>query len=235
MSRIVLVRHGQASWGKRAYDKLSDLGREQARIVGAELATRDLAPTLVVSGTMERQRDTATGLVEAAGWDLTPQTRPGWDEYDHASILTAYKPAYRSMTLLKADMARTLRPRAAFDEMYAVATQRWVAGENDADYGEPFAAFGERVLGGLGEVADELGPGETAVVVSSAGAISWVAASLLDGGAPTWTALQRVLANASLTTVSVGAGDGGAARRPVLRTFNDTTHLERVPDLLTTR
>lgn len=229
MSRIILVRHGQASWGKKDYDKLSDLGHEQAAVVGRELEDRGIVPTRVISGSMRRQRDTATDLVAATGWGLEVTTDSAWDEYGHAAILTAYKPAYRSLTLMKADLARTLRPHRAFDEMYAVATERWVAGEHAADYDEPFAVFGERVLSALSQVVENLGRGETVVVVSSAGAISWVSAALLGGGAPVWTQLQRVIANASLTTLSVGSTG------PTLRSFNDTSHLERIPDLLTIR
>ncbi len=229
MSRIILVRHGQASWGKKDYDKLSDLGHEQARAVGRELAERGVEAARVVSGGMQRQHDTAVELVGEAGWSTEVETDNAWDEYAHTAILTAYKPAYRSMALMKADLARTLRPYRAFDEMYAVATERWVAGGHEDDYDEPFSAFGERVLGGLKSLSENVGRGETAVVVSSAGAISWVAASLLGGGAPVWTSLQRVIANGSLTTLSIGATE------PALRTFNDTSHLERVPDLLTTR
>jgi len=229
MSRIILVRHGQASWGKKDYDRLSDLGHEQAGVVGRELAERGIVPTRVISGAMRRQRDTAADLVAGADWEVELSVDSAWNEYGHAAILTAYKPAYRSLTLMKADLARTLRPHRAFDEMYAVATERWVAGEHAADYDEPFADFGDRVLSGLLPVVENLGRGETVVVVSSAGAISWVAASLLGGGAPVWTSLQRVIANASLTTLSVGATG------PTVRTFNDTSHLERTPDLLTTR
>ena len=96
-------------------------------------------------------------------------------------------------------------------------------------YDEPFEAFGRRVLAGLEAVAEDLGRTETAVVVSSAGAISWVTASALDGGAPVWTRLQRVIANASVTTLTVGASG------PTLRTFNDTSHFDQHPDLLTLR
>ncbi|WP_404385810.1 histidine phosphatase family protein [Knoellia locipacati] len=229
MSRIILVRHGQASWGKKDYDKLSDLGHEQSRAVGRELAERGVEAARVVCGSMQRQHDTAVELVGEAGWSTEVETDGAWDEYAHSAILTAYKPAYRSMALMKADLARTLRPYRAFDEMYAVATERWVAGGHEDDYDEPFSAFGERVLAGLKSLSENVGRGETAVVVSSAGAISWVAASLLGGGAPVWTSLQRVIANGSLTTLSIGATG------PILRTFNDTSHLERVPDLLTTR
>ena len=229
MSRIILVRHGQASFGKKEYDRLSDLGREQAAHVGRELAARGVRPSRIITGSMSRQVDTATTLAEAAGWSVPMVTEGAWDEYAHGQILTAYKPAYRSMTVMKADLARTLRPMRAFDEMYAVAMDRWVAGTHAAEYDEPFEAFGERVLDGLRSVAEDLGRTETAVVVSSAGAISWACASALEGGPPVWMRLQRVIANASVTTLTVGASG------PVLRTFNDTSHFDLHPDLLTTR
>ena len=229
MSRIILVRHGQASFGKKEYDRLSVLGRTQAGHVGRALADRGIQPSRIVSGSMHRQVDTAAALGEAAGWSVPTVTDGAWDEYAHGPILTAYKPAYRSMTVMKADLARTLRPMRAFDEMYAVAMDRWVAGAHASDYDEPFDAFGSRVLGGLRSLAEDLGRAETAVVVSSAGAISWATASALDGGAPVWTRLQRVIANASVTTLTIG-GTG-----PALRTFNDTSHFDQHPDLLTLR
>lgn len=229
MSRIILVRHGQASFGKKDYDRLSSLGRTQASHVGRALAERGVQPSRVLSGAMHRQVDTAVAMSEAAGWTVPRLTDSAWDEYAHRPILTAYKPAYRSMTVMKADLARTLRPLRAFDEMYAVAMDRWVTGDHAADYDEPFEAFGRRVLTGLEAVAEDLGRTETVVVVSSAGAISWATASALDGGAPVWTRLQRVIANASITTLTVGLGG------PTLRTFNDTSHFDHHPELLTLR
>ena len=38
MSVLLLVRHGQASWGSADYDVLSDLGHEQSRLLGKHLA-----------------------------------------------------------------------------------------------------------------------------------------------------------------------------------------------------
>ena len=34
MSVLLLVRHGQASWGSADYDVLSDRGHEQSRLLG---------------------------------------------------------------------------------------------------------------------------------------------------------------------------------------------------------
>ncbi len=230
MSRILLVRHGQASWGKKDYDVLSDLGTRQATIAGESLRDRGVHPDVVVVGALRRQQLTATGLIEAAGWDINAEIDPGWDEYDHMAIITAHKPAYRSMTVMRADLARTFRPYRAFMLMFEKAMVRWAEGEHDTDYPEPFTTFSHRVEEGLERVMSRLGPSETAVVCSSAGAITWALTTVLDGDLELWGRLQRVMVNGSVSTVTVDTAG------PLLLTFNDHSHLETAgPGLITSR
>ena len=47
MSRILLVRHGQASFGADDYDDLSPTGHEQSRVLGAALSAT-LAGSIIV-------------------------------------------------------------------------------------------------------------------------------------------------------------------------------------------
>ncbi len=230
MSRILLVRHGQASWGKKDYDVLTDLGLQQAQITGEALRDRGIAPDVVVVGALRRQQLTATALVEAAGWDVHPEIDPGWDEYDHTAIITGHKPAYRSMTLMKADLARTFRPYRAFMLMFEKAMVRWAEGEHDEDYPEPFTAFCNRVEDAFERVMSRLGPNQTAVVCSSAGAITWALTTVLDGDPYLWGRLQRVMMNTSISTVTVETAG------PLMLTFNEHTHLEAVgPGVVTSR
>ena len=56
MSVLLLVRHGQASFGAADYDQLSSLGEEQSRLLGASLAARGVRPDLVLRGSMKRAR-----------------------------------------------------------------------------------------------------------------------------------------------------------------------------------
>ncbi|MEI2821408.1 MAG: histidine phosphatase family protein [Marmoricola sp.] len=74
MGQVILVRHGQASWGAADYDVLSPLGETQATAVGRAL--KDVQPTVVVHGEMKRQADTARLAVEAAGWAIQDPTEP---------------------------------------------------------------------------------------------------------------------------------------------------------------
>ncbi len=63
-------------------------------------------------------------------------------------------------------------------------------------------------------------PGETAVVFTSGGPVSWVAAVPARGAAGVWTQLNPVTVNASVTKVVVGR------RGTTLVSFNDHGHLE---------
>ena len=207
MSRLILVRHGQASWGASDYDVLSDLGRAQGRAVGAALAAAGHRPDRVVTGSLRRQRDTADELLAEASWgDVERVQDAGWDEYDHSVVEGGDAPS-------------SVRE----------ALWQWASGAGDTAYAESFATFTARVTGALERVVERAEPRSTTVVVASGGSIGWAVTHLLGGDATVWTRLHIVLANGSLTHVSVGSAG------PLLRTFNAQTHLEAEPGLLTLR
>jgi broad specificity phosphatase PhoE len=97
---------------------------------------------------------------------------------------------------------------------------RWASGRHDDDYRESFPAFQERVRSALDRVLDGVGPQQTAIVFTSGGPVSWVAATLADGGVPAWTRLSKVVVNSSVTKVL------GGRRGTNLISFNDHAHLE---------
>jgi len=200
---VLLVRHGQASFGADDYDVLSELGREQARVVGREIARRGLRDPVLVCGTLRRQRDTALelGLGE-------PHVDGRWDEYDHMGLLERYPSGTPTDTSSR-----------GVQDLLDAALLAWVrdqAGGWDAFSGGAAAAL---------EAASV--PGRDAVVVTSGGIIAAVAARLLSGGPETVVALNRVSANAAVSTVVVGRS--GAS----LVSYNDHAHLDRA--LLTYR
>src|SRR5882757_1587950 len=126
MAVIYLIRHAQASFGARDYDKLSEQGERQAVVLGKALAARGVRPDLVVTGSMSRHLRTAQLALEAAGLDDRAEVDPGFDEFDHEQVIFAHKPAYRRRTVMLADLARTGNPQRAFQEMFGAATERWM-------------------------------------------------------------------------------------------------------------
>ena len=217
MSRILLVRHGQASWGAEDYDQLSSLGESQARTLGAALAAQGVTPAVLFSGAMKRHQQTALGVCEGAGWELPVTTDEGWNEFDHLQVLARH-PAPEGVDIM-AD------PRT-FQTWFEAATLRWTGGEHD-DYDESFAHFCERVGAALDRAIGVLDPRGTAVVFTSGGPIAWAAATRLDGGAHLWLRLNQVTINASVTSFVVGS------RGATLLAFNEHTHLS--PDHQTYR
>ena len=91
-TRVLLVRHGQASFGKRTYDALSDVGHTQARVLGEALAARGVEPTCIVSGGLRRHRETAEGIVAGLGQNPDVRIDEGWDEFDFDHVVRIHKP-----------------------------------------------------------------------------------------------------------------------------------------------
>ena len=226
MAKLLLIRHGQASWGADDYDVLSPLGWEQSRLLGESLGVRNVIPDLVLHGTMRRHRETAEATVEQAGWTGAETLEDeGWNEFDHLGMLAAEPMPFGDREPTKAE----------FQSWFETATERWTSGSSDAEYAETFAAFGTRVTEAMARTLDLVGPDGTAVVFTSGGPVSWAAASLLvdSCGEPdpaagrVWASLNRVVVNSSVTKIV--AGRRGAS----LVSFNEHVHLEG--DVLTYR
>ncbi len=219
MGIVLLVRHGQASFGADDYDVLSETGWEQGRRLGTWLAEQGITPSAVVRGDMRRHRETAEAMVEGAGWTgLATRVDPGWDEFDFLPVVDAFP-----------DRPEGELSRREFQALFERATARWTSGDHDG-YPESYADFCGRVRAGLERAAAGRGP---VVVVSSGGPIAVTAADLVDpeadvaGHARLWQRLNTVVVNASVSRVIVG----GTGTR--LLTFNEHAHL--TPGTLTYR
>jgi broad specificity phosphatase PhoE len=207
MPIVLLVRHGQASFGADDYDRLSELGREQAAATGRWLGARGLRRPVAVHGTLRRQRDTAVLALAAAGHDVEPRVDGRWDEYDHIDLVRRYASARG------ADAPRTSRE---FQVVLDAALVAWV--EHGDEGGWP--AFTAAVGSALHELVASLHSGQDAVVFTSAGVIAAVCADLLGTGAAGLVSLNRVAVNGAVTKLA--AGRSGLA----LLTFNEHSHLE---------
>lgn len=205
MGVVILVRHGQASFGADDYDVLSETGWEQGRLLGAWLPR----PSAVVTGGMRRHRETA----EAAGWDASV-VDDGWAEFDHLAVVAA-DPDHPTGEL----------DRRAFQRAFEQATARWTGGGHDSEYAESWPEFRARVAASFERARAQAGPGGTVAVVSSGGPIAAVAAMLVDPEADEasfarlWSRFNTVLVNSSYSRVVVGST---GAR---LLTYNEHPHL----------
>ena len=207
MPVVLLVRHGQASFGTGDYDHLSDLGRRQAATTGRALCERGLRRPVAKHGSLRRQGDTAALALASAGLEIEPEADPRWDEYDHLDLVRRYAAEH------EAPAPRTSRE---FQVLLDAALATWVEHGDEGGW----TAFTDGVAAALRELVAGLQHGQDAVVFTSAGVIAAVCADLLGAGTSAVVAFNRVAVNGAITKLTVG-GSGVS-----LLTFNEHGHLD---------
>ena len=215
MAELVLVRHGQASFGADDYDKLSELGWRQSRWLGEYFAERGATFDCVIRGSLRRHTETLAGIAEGMGRALEGAEDPRLNEYDSHALLSAHlkgKPLPEGGD--RREHFRILR-----EAMYAW-TEGTLAGAPAGYPHEPFADFRGRVLAALGEL--RAGKAKRVLVVSSGGPISTILAEVL--GMP-----LRGVVDLNLQTRNTGITElqAGASRISCV-SFNNVPHLDRL-------
>lgn len=221
MGQLLLVRHGQASFGAADYDVLSETGWEQGRRLGAHLAAAGVRPTLLLRGSMRRHRETLEAMSEGAGWEQPAAEEDArWDEFDHLGVIARFPDLPEDPHGMD---------RREFQALFERATALWTAGEEG--YDESWLDFGARTAAALDDAVARSGSGQTVVVVTSGGVVGLAAAGLLgvsgDALPDTWQRLNTVAVNSGVSRVLVGP------RGTRLLTFNEHEHL--AGELLTYR
>lgn len=220
-SRLVLLRHGQASLGSEDYDRLSESGKAQSALLGRRLAS-ELAPGWQAwSGSLRRHRQTLRALPASADAYIEPALNE-----------------YRVDQLIKhalgqaAELGLAVPPDQAFAdpvaflqtllEWFPAVLEQWQARRLVDPENGSWPDFHQRVLAPVARWKQALAGGRNVVVVSSAGVISTVVAELLGEGLSWQRSLNVSLYNASWTELALSAD--GSWR---LACVNCVAHLER--------
>jgi broad specificity phosphatase PhoE len=193
MTAVYLLRHGQASFGGPDYDVLSEVGEQQAVVLGAELRRREVDVHAVWSGTLRRQLATATGCLAEAGLDLPVREDARWNEYDHLGLVPSGQPV--------GDLVDATRE---FQRGLDAAIEAWITGGHAVGTSGTWAEFSGGIRDALGEAFAGLPKGGAALVFTSAGVISAIAMVLLSAPVAGYLAVNRTMANASITKLVRG-------------------------------
>jgi len=218
MANVLLIRHGQASFGTADYDRLSPLGEEQSRRLGRWLKQSGKTPDLVVVGPLRRHAHTADLCVEAAGVTAPRITIAGLDEFDHEEVLARHRPDLASHDALLAELARHENSHRACQLMFSEAVARWTSNQFDQEYSRSWTAFRGAVMEGVQALAAQ--KARTIWAFTSGGPIAVIVNALV--GAPIADAftLSWPLVNTSTSRVSIGP------QRKSLISYNGWPHLE---------
>ena len=224
MSTLILLRHGQASFGADRYDSLSDRGREQAERVGAHLLEHGRRFDRVWIGPRDRHRLTARHSLGPLGLDWQGEAESTLDEFAEGQQILASAEARRGIQL-RGEGAIRGKDAARY---YAQEIDAWARGQVDISGVSSPGAFRKTVARWLQRATRESDlPGQSIIAVTSGGVIASVMAEVLGLPDAAIGALMHAIYNGSLSEFVFSAD-----RPPALVSFNVASFL---PDDLLTR
>lgn len=228
MGTIFVVRHGQAAFGTDQYDRLTDTGFAQARLLGAYFALRHIHFDAVFTGTLQRQTETAQGIFEGhsdLGRNALQECFPGLDEYKPEAIMMAFTGEFRAPAAAAAQ-----RDPVVVREHFRLLREALLAWAEDRTQPEDMVAFKTFQEGAVAALvaARQRFPDGNVLVVSSGGPIAAMVAAAMQAPPASAVELNLRIRNSSLTEFAA------TPRRHHLVSFNGLPHLDTNPDLTLT-
>ena len=231
MGTLYVVRHGQASLFSDDYDRLSDLGRRQARTLADHWLQRDLEFDAAWSGELKRQVDTAgevAAAYEQAGKSFpTVRRSAGFNEYPADEIMATLGAALRQRDSRIAALYAAAESASEGSDRYrhfhrlleAVIT-RWVRGEHGPDEVPlPWQQWSGAIRSALVETMSDARKGAAIALFTSGGVIGVTVQTVLEAPPIKAAELNWRIYNGSVTRYTF-SGD-----RVSLDHFNDISHL----------
>jgi broad specificity phosphatase PhoE len=178
MTDLYFIRHGQASFGTKNYDRLSALGVRQARLLADYLLDMEAYFPIVYSGTQKRQMETAQ-IIESClkknEVGVSHRILPELDEFDAMKFLTHCKDdMVRDDPRFKEELNRCFSDYQCFQKVFVKILEQSLLEKFHSVPTENFQSFKDRVSRGIQTVINENKPYKKVAVVTSGGVLALV-------------------------------------------------------------
>jgi broad specificity phosphatase PhoE len=230
MGTLIMVRHGQASFGAENYDKLSVTGIAQSVALGEYWARRRQRFDAVFSGEQERQAHTLRAVRDVVRQKGLPFPEPcvldAFNEYDADKIMSRFLPSLLEQEPVVREGMQTISRegvgspggKKAFQRVFQIVMDRWLSGEGETAGVESWQGFRDRVVGGVRGILEAYPSGKTVAVFTSGGPVCAALQEALKTPDRVALDLGWIVKNGSLTEFRYSGG------RFTLTGFNATPH-----------
>lgn len=204
MIEIYLIRHGQASFGRPAYDHLSKVGERQAELLGRHFLKNGIYFDAVYSGALRRHVQTATIAMKQMNGGRPPKITidSDFNELDSSDLMMN-----RLFRVIQEDPALSEQMKHIHTDHGAIGRIFDIAEKTESMQVEVevrlrlVQQFKERISGAIDNIVNQVGDQKKVAVFTSGGPTAVALRQTLDTSREQTIRLGWELRNTSITVL----------------------------------
>lgn len=221
MADLLIIRHGQASFGADNYDQLSTLGQRQADLTGEFLSQSGVHFSAAFSGDLSRQRETGERILAQLEGSPSLVIDPRLNEVQTDEQMAVMTPLLceqdpRFATLM-ADMNKDSK---SFQKIIETVFNYWVSPNFQVAGIQSWQEYSAGVVSAFEAARASAESGSTSAIFTSGGTIATIVGHVLGLSADRVYEFYEPVFNCSITRLIFNS------RKCSLSTFNDVSHLQ---------
>ena len=236
MSKIILIRHGQASYGAADYDNLSEKGHLQSKALGEYFADQNIKLDKIFVGKLKRHNQTLEAFTES--YKKSPNTLPSPtflkelnEHHGNETLRLAYDDFIEKYEIAK-KWADEIKGNPAIQKrnsllIFELFFKEYASGRYDFKHHtvQHWIDFRNQTKKGIEIIKNEIGSGETVAVFTSGGTKSSIIGDCVGAKEEKIADFNLVIKNASFSQMLFSRNNLN------LLSLNETPHLS--DDLIT--
>lgn len=221
MADLLIIRHGQASFGADNYDQLSTLGQRQADLTGEFLSQSGVHFSAAFSGDLSRQRETGERILaqleDAPSLVIDPRLNEVQTDEQMAVMTPLLCEQDPRFATLLADMNKDSK---SFQKIIETVFNYWVSPNCQVAGIQSWQDYSAGVVSAFEAARASAESGSTSAIFTSGGTIATLVGHVLGLSADRVYEFYEPVFNCSITRLIFNS------RKCSLSTFNDVSHLQ---------
>lgn len=220
MANLLIVRHGQASFGAENYDQLSPLGQRQADLTGEFLRQVGMRFSAAYSGDLSRQRETGQRVLDQLEQAPELIIDPRFNEVQTDEQIEVMMPLLVERDARFADLVAAMdTDTKSFQKIIETVFNYWVSPECNVSGIQSWKDYHGGVVSAFENAMTSAASGTDTAIFTSGGTIATIVGHVLKLTSDRVYEFYEPVFNCSITRIIFNS------RKCSLSTFNDVGHL----------
>lgn len=221
MASIILIRHGQASFGATDYDQLSGLGCRQAQVLSDYFSDCGITLDAIYSGTLKRQRQTAEIATKSQPSGTPFHIDPRLNEIRNNEQFEFLLPEVIQRNPPIAELVEKAKNDSkSYQKVLEQVFQLWISGKSDVSAIQSWQEYSGQVKEAMQDLIEREGSGKNIGLFTSGGTIATIVSQVLGLDGSFAYHLYEPVISASMTRLLYNQ------KKVSLSSFNDYSFLQ---------